>query len=73
MQDFACASHISRRTLQENCPKQPLTYFSGFWALVTLLFLNSAPACAEWQAVEKDYLYQDSRLCTSIQTAFVEK
>ena len=56
MQDFACALHISRRTLQENCHKQPLTYFSGFWALVTLLFLNSAPACAEWQAVEKDYL-----------------
>ena len=33
-----------------------LVYLSGFWSLVTLLFLSSAPAYAEWQAVEKDYL-----------------
>jgi hypothetical protein len=25
-----------------------LTYFSGFWLLITLLFLNSGPAHAEW-------------------------
>jgi hypothetical protein len=56
MQDFACASHTSRRTLQENFHTQPLAYFAGFLALVALLFLNTVPVCAEWQAVEKDYL-----------------
>ena len=56
MQDFACASHMNRRTLQESCHKQPLTCISGFWALVTFLFLGTVPAYAEWQAVEKDYL-----------------
>jgi len=34
----------------------PLAYFSGFWSLITLLFLNTVPAFAEWMAVEKDYL-----------------
>ena len=34
----------------------PLAYLSGFWSLITLLFLSSAPAYAEWVAVEKDYL-----------------
>jgi surface-adhesin protein E len=33
-----------------------LAYLSGFWSLITLLFLSSAPAYAEWVAVEKDYL-----------------
>jgi hypothetical protein len=33
-----------------------LAYFSGFWSLITLLFLGSVPAYAEWVAVEKDYL-----------------
>jgi hypothetical protein len=56
MQDFACASHTSRRTLQENFHTQPLAYFAGFLALIALLFLNTVPVCAEWQAVEKDYL-----------------
>jgi hypothetical protein len=34
----------------------PLAYFSGCWSLLTLLFLSSVPAYAEWVAVEKDYL-----------------
>ncbi len=47
---------MNRRTLQENCHKQPLAYVSGFWALVTFLFLSTVPAYAEWVAVAKDYL-----------------
>ena|SRR2546430_7958131 len=31
--------------------KLPLAYFSGFWLLITLLVLSSAPAYAEWVAV----------------------
>ena len=34
----------------------PLACFSGFWLLITLLFLSTVPAYAEWVAVEKDYL-----------------
>ena len=34
----------------------PLAYFSGFWLSITLLFLSTVPAYAEWVAVEKDYL-----------------
>lgn len=56
MWDFAYALHMSRRILKENRHKQALVYLSGFWSLVTLLFLSTVPACAEWQAVEKDYL-----------------
>ena len=33
----------------------PLAYFSGFWSLITLLFLNTVPAYEEWVVVEKDY------------------
>jgi len=44
----------------------PLAYRSGFWALVTLLFLSSAPAYAEWMAVEKDYLLP------GLQTVYVD-
>jgi hypothetical protein len=33
-----------------------VTYFTGFWSLITILFLSSVPAYAEWVAVEKDYL-----------------
>ena len=33
----------------------PLTYFSGSWLLITLLFLRSLPAYAEWVAIEKQY------------------
>ena len=40
----------------ESFPTLPLVYFSGFWLLLTLLALSSAPAYAEWVAVEKDYL-----------------
>ena len=43
-----------------------LVYLSGFWSLVTLLFLSSAPAYAEWQAVEKDYLLP------GLQTVYVD-
>ena len=33
--------------------KLPLTYLLGFWSLITLLFLNSVPAYAEWVVVEE--------------------
>jgi hypothetical protein len=44
----------------------PLAYLSGFWALVTLLFLSSAPAYAEWMAIEKHYLLP------GLQTVYVD-
>jgi len=47
---------MNRRKLKETCHKQPLACFSGFWSLITLLFLSSVPAYAEWVVVEKDYL-----------------
>jgi len=47
---------MNRRKLKENCHKQPLAYFSGFWSLSTLLFLGTVPAYAEWVALDKDYL-----------------
>ncbi|MEP6935454.1 MAG: surface-adhesin E family protein [Nitrospirota bacterium] len=34
----------------------PLVYVSGFWSLITLLFLSMIPAYADWMAVEKHYL-----------------
>ena len=43
-----------------------LAYFSGFWSLVTFLFLSSVPAYAEWVAVEKDYLLP------GLQTVYVD-
>ena len=57
---------MSRRTLKENRHKQPLPYFSGCWFLVTLLFLTTVPAYAEWQAVEKDYL------APGLQTVYID-
>ncbi len=57
---------MNRRTLQENCRKQSLVYFSGFWSLITLLMLSSVPAYAEWVAVEKDYLVP------GLQTVYVD-
>ena len=33
--------------------KLPLAYLLGFWSLITLLFLNSVPAYAEWVAIEE--------------------
>ena len=33
--------------------KLPRAYLLGFWSLITLLFLNSVPAYAEWVAVEE--------------------
>jgi hypothetical protein len=44
----------------------PLAYFSSFWSLIILLFLSSAPAYAEWVAVEKDYLLP------GLQTVFID-
>jgi len=32
----------------------PLTYFSGFMALIALLVLSSGPAYAEWEVVDKN-------------------
>ncbi len=44
----------------------PLASFSGFWSLITLLFLSTVPAYAEWVAVEKDYLVP------GLQTVYVD-
>ena len=55
MRSCSYAAQMSRRTLQEHGHKQPLAYFVGFWPLVTLLFLSTVPAYAEWVAIEKDY------------------
>jgi hypothetical protein len=63
---FADASHMNRRKLKENCHTLPLASFSGFWSLITLLFLSSLPAYAEWVAVEKDYLLP------GLQTVYVD-
>jgi len=63
---FADASNMNRRKLKENCHKPPLAYCSGFWSLITLLFLSSVPAHAEWVAVEKDYLLP------GLQTVYVD-
>jgi hypothetical protein len=63
---FADASHMNRRKLKENCHKLPLASFSGFWSLITLLFLISLPAYAEWVAVEKNYLLP------GIQTVYID-
>ena len=46
--------------------KLPLAYVSGFWSLLTFLFLSSVPAYAEWVAVEKNYLLP------GIQTVYVD-
>jgi hypothetical protein len=64
---FADASHMNRRKLKENCHKLPLATFSGFWSLITLLFLSTVPAYAEWVAVEKDYLLP------GLQTVYVDQ
>jgi hypothetical protein len=45
---------------------QPLACVLGFWSLITLLFLSSGPAYAEWVAVEKDYLLP------GLQTVYVD-
>jgi hypothetical protein len=63
---FADASNMNRRKLKENCHKLPLAYCSGFCSLITLLFLSSVPAHAEWVAVEKDYLLP------GLQTVYVD-
>jgi hypothetical protein len=43
-----------------------LACLSGFWSLITLPFLSSVPAYAEWVAVEKDYL------SPGLQTVYVD-
>ena len=62
----AYASHLNRRKLRESCHKPPLTYFPDIVALISLLFLSSIPANAEWTAVEKDYLLP------GLQTVYVD-
>ena len=62
----AYASHLNRRKLKESCHTLSLACLSGFWSLITLLFLSSIPANAEWAAVEKDYLMQ------GLQTVYVD-
>jgi hypothetical protein len=63
---FSYSLYTSRPKLQENCHKQPLACFSGFWSLITLLFLSNVPAYAEWMVVEKDYLLP------GLQTVYVD-
>ncbi len=46
--------------------KLPPAYVSGFWSLITLLFLSADPACAEWVAVERNYL------SPGLQTVYVD-
>jgi hypothetical protein len=60
------ASHMNRHKVKGNCHKHLLAYFSGFLALITLLFLSTAPVNAEWVAVEKDYLL------SGLQTLYVD-
>ncbi len=57
---------MNSRKLKENCHKLPLASFSGFWSLITLLFLSTVPAYADWVAVEKDYL------APGLQTVYVD-
>jgi hypothetical protein len=57
---------MNRRKVKGNCHKQLLAYFSGFLALITLLFLSTAPVNAGWVAVEKDYLL------SGLQTMYVD-
>ena len=59
-------SAVSSRSFMNNAGNLPLAYFSGFWSLITLLFLSSVPAYAEWVAVEKDYLVP------GLQTVYVD-
>ena len=67
MWNFVRAPNMHRRTLlKKKCHKQPLAYLSGFWSLITLLFLSTVPAYAEWVAVEKDYLLP------GLQTVYVD-
>ncbi len=46
--------------------KLPLVYFLGSWLLITLMFLSTVSAYAEWMAVEKDYL------SPGLQTVYVD-
>jgi len=66
MWHWAYASHLSRRKLAERCHKPPRAYFPGIASLITLLFLSTVPAYAEWAAVEKDYLLP------GLQTVYVD-
>lgn len=61
------ASHMNRRKVKGDRQKQLLAYSSGFWVLITLLFLSTAPVNAEWVAVEKDYLLSE------LQTMYVDQ
>ena len=61
---MTCVLHASRRASLPCSVKYhaspfrmfPPAYFAGLWSLITFLVLSSAPAYAEWVAVEKDYL-----------------
>jgi hypothetical protein len=57
---------MNRRKVKGNCHRQLLAYFRGFWTLITLLFLITAPVNAEWLAVKKDYLL------SGLQTLYVD-
>ena len=56
MWPFAYASDMNSHKLKPSGRKQQLVHRRGFCSLITLLVLSSAPAYAEWVAVEQDYL-----------------
>src|SRR5215510_16123851 len=56
MWPFAYASDMNSHKLKLCGRKQQLVHRRGFWSLITLLVLSSAPAYAQWVAVEQDYL-----------------
>jgi len=52
---FEYASNMNHGKSRGNGYQLPLAYFSGFWSLITLLFLSNVPAYAEWVAIENKY------------------
>src|SRR5262249_41589382 len=56
MWPFAYASDMNSHKLKLCGRKQQLVHRRGFWSLITLLVLCSAPAYAEGVAVEQEYL-----------------
>ena len=47
---------MNHHTLKKHCRRHLPAHRWGFWSLVMLFVLSSAPTYAEWVAVEKDYL-----------------
>ena len=66
MRSFSYAAQMNHCTVRGNYRTQPVVYFSVLWSLITVLFLSSISAYAEWVAVEKDYLLP------GLQTVYVD-